>query len=133
MGWYPYNAQQVIYMRFGDYLINIKLVTPEQLTSALESQRDYNRPMGKFAQELGYISRKDNVRILLEHIKTKKRYGDIAVEMGFLTKEQIMEVLEAQNRDSVMLGKILVRNGALTKIQLLQALKSFFPLQVKAE
>lgn len=105
----------MINMRFGDFLISKKLVTPEQLTRALVTQRDYNRPMGKFAQKLGYISRKDNVRILLEHIKTKKRYGDIAVEMGFLTREQIGDVLEAKGRDSVMLGKILVRNGALTK------------------
>lgn len=57
------------------------------------------------------------MRILLEHIKTGKRYGDIAIEKGFMTQEQIRKVLEAQSRDSVMLGKILVQNGALTKSQ----------------
>ena len=120
-------------MHFGDFLISKKLVTPEQLTSALETQRDYHRPMGKFAQKLGYISRKDNVRVLLEHLKSKKRYGDIAVEMGFITREQIEEVLKTQGRDSVMLGKILVRNGVLTKHQLLHALKSYLPLMSDAE
>ena len=123
----------MINMRFSDYLINEKLVTPEQLASALKSQRDYNRPMGKFAKELGYITRKDNVRILLQHIKDRKRYGDIAVEMGFMTKEQIDNVLKAKNRDSVMLGKILVRDEVLTKIQLLKALKSFLPLKADAD
>jgi aspartate ammonia-lyase len=129
----PCYEQQVIHMRFGDFLINEKLVTQEQLNRALDYQRDYNRPMGIFAQKLGFISRKDNVRILLEHIKTGKRYGDIAVEKGFMTQEQIRKVLEAQSRDSVMLGKILVQNGALTKSQLLQALKIYFPSMSEME
>jgi len=120
-------------MLFGDFLLNKKLVTPEQLTCALEFQRNYNRPMGKFAQKLGYINRKDNVQVLLEHIKNQKRYGDIAVEMGFMTKEQIEDVLETQSRDSVMLGKILLQNGALTKNQLLQALKSYLPSMSKGD
>ena len=89
--------------------------------------------MGVFAQKIGYISRKDSVRILLEHIKTGKRYGDIAIEKGFMTKEQIREVLEAQSRDSVMLGRILVQNGALTKSQVLQALKIYFPSMSEVE
>jgi len=112
-------------MRFGDYLLIRNLVTKEQLNRALEYQRDYNRPMGKFAYELGYISRTDNIRILLEHIKSKKRYGNIAIELGLLTRQQLDEVLAAQNHHSVMLGKVLVQNGVLSRVQLLEALKNF--------
>lgn len=117
-------------MRFGDYLLSLKLVSPDQLSRALEHQRAYNRPMGKFAYELGYISRTDNIRILLEHIRTQKRYGDIAIEMGLLTKQQLDEVLAAQSHHSVMLGKILVQDGVLTRVQLLQALKNFHAVNV---
>lgn len=112
-------------MRFGEFLLREKLVTGQQLATALEFQRDYNRPMGGFAQRLGYISRKDNVRILLEHVRTRKRYGDIAVEKGFLTREQIDEVLKVQSIDNIMLGKILVRDGALTRKQLIHALRNY--------
>ena len=118
-------------MRFGEYLVSRKLVTDEQLSKALELQRASMRPMGKFAKKLGYISRKDNVRVLLEHIKGNKRYGDLAVEMGFLTEEQVRDVLETQSREGVMLGKILVQEGALTRVELLHALKDFTPLVFK--
>lgn len=117
-------------MHFGDYLLSKDLVKPEELNKALAYQRDYNLPMGKFAQSLGYISRRDNVRILLEQLKTGRRYGDVAVEKGFLTRDQVAKVLEAQNRDYMMLGKILVEDGVLTRSQLLRALKDFIALHV---
>ena len=120
----------MITMHFGDYLISKELVTPEQLDSALIYQREYNRLMGKFAQNLGYISRRDNVRVLLEQLKTGKRYGDIAVEKGYLTRDQVGKVLEIQGRDNMMLGRILMDNGILTRSQLLRALKDFIALKV---
>jgi hypothetical protein len=112
-------------MQFGDYLVSRNLVTPEQLDQALEYQRVYNRPLGKFACELGYISRRDNIRILLEQIKTNKPYGEIAMEKGLLTRQQLDEVLAAQSHHSIMIGKILVQKGVLTRTQLIEALKNF--------
>lgn len=112
-------------MRFGDYLLSKNLVTPEQLTKALDFQRSWNRPMGKLAQELGYISRKQNVEILLESLESKKRYGEIAFEMGLMTREQVDELVEAQKRDSLMIGNLLVEDEVLTKHQLLEALRDF--------
>ena len=115
----------MIIMHFGEFILHEKLVTQEQLDVALEYQRNYNRPMGKFAQSLGYINRRDNVRILLLQMKNGRRYGDIAVEMGYLTEEQVGNILAVQRGDNVMLGKILVQNGVLSRSQLLKALKDF--------
>jgi len=115
-------------MHFGEYLLSRNLITPEQLNSALAYQREYNRLMGKFAQNLGFISRKDNVRILLEQLKSGKSYGGIAVEMGHLTPDQVGEILKVQSRDNMMIGKILVENGVLTRRQLLRALKDYIIL-----
>ena len=119
-------------MRFGDYLLSRKLATPEQIAKALEFQRSYTRPLGKLARALGYISRKENVQVLLENIKSKKRYGDIAVEKGLLTRQQIDDLLEIQKRDSVMIGNLLVEDEVLSKKQLLEALKSFIALNVSS-
>jgi hypothetical protein len=118
-------------MRFGDYLLNRNLATPEQISRALEFQRSSTRPLGKLARELGYINRKENVQVLLENIKSEKRYGDIAVEMGLLTRQQIDDLVEIQKRDSVMIGNILVEEEVLTKKQLLNALKNFIALNVQ--
>jgi hypothetical protein len=118
-------------MRFGDYLLSRNLVTPEQIARALESQRSYTRPLGKLARELGYVSRKENVQVLLENIKSEKRYGDIAVEKGLLTRQQIDDLVEIQKRDSVMIGNLLVEDEVLTKKQLLEALRNFIALNVQ--
>ena len=117
-------------MRFGEYLLSRNLVTPEQLSRALESQRSYTRPLGKLARELGYISRRGNVQVLLENIKSEKRYGDIAVEKGLLTRQQVDELVEIQKRDSVMIGNLLVEDEVLTQKQLLGALKDFIDLRL---
>jgi len=116
-------------MRFGDYLLSRNLATPEQISRALESQRSYTRPLGKLARELGYISRKENVQVLLESIKTEKRYGDIAVNKGILTRKQVDDLVEIQKRESVMIGNLLVEDEVLTKKQLLGALKDFIDLR----
>ena len=57
---------------FGQVLIQLGLLTPEQLTKALETQQERSR-RGDFA-----------------------RLGHILVELGFLTNEQVQEVLRAQ-------------------------------------
>jgi hypothetical protein len=116
-------------MRFGEYLLSRNLVTPEQLSRALESQRTYTRPLGKLAREMGYISRKENVQVLLENVRSKNRYGDIAVERGLLTRQQVDELVEIQKRDSVMIGNLLVEDEVLTKKQLLGVLKDFINLR----
>jgi hypothetical protein len=120
-------------MRFGDYLLSKKLVTPEQLSKALESQRSYTRPLGKLARELGYISRRNNVQVLLDSIKSGQRYGDIAVKQGFLTRQQVEDLLEIQKRDSVTIGNLLVEDEVLTKHQLLESLRDFIPFMSKVE
>jgi hypothetical protein len=118
-------------MRFGEYLLSRKLATREQISRALEFQRSYTRPMGKLARELGYISRRENVQILLDNIKSEKRYGDIAVARGVLTRQQVDHLVEIQKRDSVMIGNILVDDLVLTKRQLLEALRNFIALNVQ--
>ena len=120
-------------MRFGDYLISKNLVSPEQLSRALESQRSYTRPLGKLARELGFISRKNNVQVLLDSNNSGQRYGDIAVERGFLTRQQVDDLLEIQKRDSVMVGNLLVEDEVMTKHQLLQSLKDFIPFMSNVE
>jgi len=119
-------------MRFGEYLLSRNLATPEQIAKALEFQRSYTRPLGKLARELGYISRKENVQVLLENIKSKKRYGDIAVEKKLLTRQQVDDLVEIQKRDSVMIGNLLVEDEVLSQKQLLEALKNFIALNVSS-
>ena len=71
-------------MRFGDYLLSRNLATPEQISRALEFQRSSTRPLGKLARELGYISRKENVQVLLELKRKQSACHPFRKYTGFL-------------------------------------------------
>ena len=115
-------------MRFGEFLVARKLITEDALAGALEMQREQNRPVGKFAKDLGFVSRRENIMILLQHLKTGKRYGEVAREMGLMNKEQVSRALHFQRESSLLLGKILVNKGVLTRKELVLALKEFVQL-----
>ena len=112
-------------MRFGDFLLARQLVTEAAIVEALELQRVNHRPLGKCAEDLGYITRHENVAILLKQLKVGKSYGDVALEMGLMNEDQLNQALQAQRKSIPMLGKILVRNGILTRKEMVLALKKF--------
>ena len=112
-------------MLFGEFLVARKLITEDALTNALEEQHQHNRPLGKFAKDLGFVSRRENILILLQHLKTGKRYGEVALEMGLMNQDQVKQALIVQQNSSLLLGKILVKNGVLTRKELIIALKEF--------
>jgi chorismate-pyruvate lyase len=112
-------------MRFGDYLVARQLITEAALDQALEMQRIYQRPLGKCAEDLRYITRRENVAILLKQLKVGKRYGDVALEMGMLNRGQIEQALLAQRKSILLLGKILVEKKILTRKEMVLALKEF--------
>jgi len=115
-------------MFFGEYLVSKKLLKKEEINYALESQRQTRYPMGKLAVEMGYISKLENIKILLEQKKTKNYYGEIAKSHGLLTEENIKGLMEAQKAKSLPLGKILVEQTSLSRFDLIMALKDFIRL-----
>ena len=118
-------------MRFGDFLLARKLITEAALEQALELQRIYHRPLGKCAEDLGYITRRENVAILLRQLKFGHRFGDVALEMGLMGRDQIDQALHTQRKSILLLGKILVEKGILTRKQMVLALKEFVLTEYK--
>lgn len=112
-------------MKYGEFLVSKNLVTEEQVANALNAQRHSKLPLGKLAVQLGYVSKIDNIKILLEQDKTDKRYGDLAIEMGLLDEEKITEVLRAQKADTVPIGKVLVEENILTRLESIRALAEY--------
>lgn len=112
-------------MRFGDYLLARQLITETALEQALEMQRIYHRPLGKCAEDLGFVTRRQNVAILLKQLSIGKCYGDIALEMGMMNQDQINQAILAQRKSIVLLGKILVEKNILTRKEMVLALKEF--------
>lgn len=112
-------------MYFGEYLVMKGLATEEEISAALATQRQTNRPLGKHAQQLGVIDKRQNVQILMEQQRTKKLYGEVAVDLGLLTPEQVDLLLSNKRKDTLPLGKILVKQAGISRKKIALALLEF--------
>ncbi|MDH5542611.1 MAG: hypothetical protein OEY64_06570 [Nitrospinota bacterium] len=112
-------------MRFGEFLISKNLVTEQQVNEALDIQRHSKLPLGKIAVMHGFISKVDNLKLLLEQNRTNKRYGDLAIEHNLLTNEQINEILVAQQAEMIPMGKALIEIKAISRLDSIMALVEY--------
>jgi hypothetical protein len=112
-------------MKYGEFLVSKNLVTEDQISSALIAQRHSKLPLGKIAVQLGYVSKLDNIKILLEQDKSGDRYGDVAIRMGLLDNDKISEILRAQKAETVPIGKVLVEEKILTRLESVRALAEY--------
>lgn len=96
---------------FGNYLLNQKLVTPEQLVDALQEKQNTRMKLGVLAINAGYMTASQVERVHELQSKMDKRIGDIAVELGYMTEDQVMELLHAQPLGYLLLGQALVDKG----------------------
>jgi len=112
-------------MRFGEFLVSKNLVSEQQVNEALDIQRHSKQPLGKIAVMLGFISKVDNLKLLLEQNRTNKRYGDLAVEHNLLTEKQINEILVAQQAEIIPMGKALIEIKAISRIDSVMALVEY--------
>ncbi|MCU6752507.1 chemotaxis protein CheX [Bovifimicola ammoniilytica] len=110
---------------FGNYLLNQKLVTPEQLVDALQEKQNTRMKLGVLAINAGYMTASQVERVHELQSKMDKRIGDIAVELGYMTEDQVMELLHAQPLGYLLLGQALVDKGYMTNEVFENAIKSY--------
>ncbi|MFQ5432882.1 MAG: hypothetical protein ACE5EN_10300 [Nitrospinota bacterium] len=116
-------------MRFGEYLVSKKLVKEEEVSSALEAQRQSKPLIGSLAVGMGYMTKMDNLKILMIQNKTEERYGDIAVAKNYLTRDQVEELFRIRESETTPLGKMLVMQGSISREKLILAFMEFSRLQ----
>jgi CheY-specific phosphatase CheX len=110
---------------FGNYLLNQKLVTPEQLVDALQDKKNTRMKLGVLAINAGYMTASQVERVHELQSKMDKRIGDIAVELGYMTEEQVMELLHAQPLGYLLLGQALVDKGYMDNASFENAINSY--------
>ncbi|MBN1664420.1 MAG: chemotaxis protein CheX [Deltaproteobacteria bacterium] len=118
---------------FGQYLLEKGKITPEQLLSAVEHQREINVSIGTIAIEQGYLSSQQVEQINKEQIRTDKKFGEIAIDFGYLTQGIIDEILRMQKTRKIYLGESLIQKGFLALEELERELKLFKDEQDKDE
>ncbi len=112
-------------MLFGQYLLERGLITPAQLTAALEYQRTSNKVLGRLASEYGLLNEQQIRQILGYQLGRDDDFGSIALELGFLAHRELDRLLLLQQDRHVHVGEALVALGAFPEETLEQELKLF--------
>ena len=103
---------------FGSYLLNNKIVTPDQLSEAISKLKESRMKLGTLAMHQGLMTANEVDEICYIQSREDKRFGEIAIERDYLTDEQVEELLHAQNPDYLLLGQNLVDMGLISNEQL---------------
>jgi len=110
---------------FGNFILNNKLVTTEQLSEAFELKKSTRLKLGVLAINAGYMTSSQVEEVHSMQARVDKRFGDIAVELGFVTEEQINGLLSTQKTGYLLLGQALVDKGYMTNLQFEKALNDY--------
>jgi len=100
---------------FGQYLIERKVITPEQLLDAIAYQEATNKLIGEVAIELGYLTYDQVQSVIDEQAITDKEFGGIALDLELLTPEQLIKTIKYQSDTRIIIGEILVNKGYASK------------------
>ncbi|MGN1416522.1 MAG: chemotaxis protein CheX [Oscillospiraceae bacterium] len=110
---------------FGNYLLNKRLVSPEQLSEALSVLKTTRVKLGVLAINAGYMTAEQVEMVHAQQQKVDKRIGEIAVDMGFMTGDQVEKLFSQQSGTHLILGQALVDKGYMTNSQFEDALNSY--------
>lgn len=99
---------------FGNYLLNKKAVTPEQLNEAMSKLKSTRLKLGTLAIHEGLMTAAEVDEIVYLQSREDKRFGELAIARNYLTDEQVEDLLHVQRPDYLLLGQNLVDMGVLT-------------------
>ena len=110
---------------FGNYLLNKKLVTPQELKDVLDLQKTVHVKLGVMAVNSGFMSA-DNVNAVHSmQSKVDKKFGELAIEMGFLDEEKLEILLSTQKSGHLLLGQAILDKKYMTLEQFEEALNNY--------
>jgi len=116
---------------FGQYLLEKKAVTRDELWKGVQLQHRTNLLFGETARTLGMITREDVARVQALQRKEDLDFGEMCVKMGILSREQVRQVAEHQKKSHLRLGDALVRINVIQD-SAMQALREEFEAEQAA-
>ncbi len=99
---------------FGQFLIEKKVISGLNLLRAIELQEKTNHRFGDLVLEMGLMTEDQIYSTHRAQRHEDLQFGDMAVKLGFLQVDQIKYVLEKQQQRHLYIGEALVQIGAIT-------------------
>ena len=113
------------YMKFGNYLLQKKLVNVMDILNARFLQKKNNLRIGELAKTKGWLTEDDIFKILIIQEETHEKFGEIAVREKYLKGQQVDVLLKEQEDSYIYFGEALVKTGVISEGQLIEELKEF--------
>jgi hypothetical protein len=110
---------------FGNYLLNCRLIKPEQLRRILDLQESVHVKLGILAIDAGYMTADQVGRVNQLQAKMDKRFGEIAVEHGYLSEAQRSQLLGQQNKRHLLISQALIDQDILSFEQIEYVLSKY--------
>lgn len=110
---------------FGQFLLENRVVTSNQLLEALQIQEKTNVPLGKLALEHHLLTEQNIKDISKKQLSEDVLFGNAAVELSFLNKDQLDHLLELQSKRKRYLGDVLVELGYMKSDEAMKYLGAF--------
>jgi hypothetical protein len=110
---------------FGHYLLNKEIVTAEQLSNVLESQKQVRLKLGMLAINSAFMNADQVNEVHDEQARYDKRFGDIAIEKGYLTDSQLSELLKEQKSEHLLLAQALIDDNLMSMAQFEIEIKNY--------
>jgi len=124
------NKLWEVYMaiKFGQFLIETKKITEEQLKRALSSQVEEHYKLGQVGKFLGKMEDEQVdlvLKTMTEEKHAGKKFGEVAIELNFITSNDLQEILEMEEEINIRIGKILAMSGFIAQEEIDKYLKEF--------
>jgi hypothetical protein len=108
-------------LKFGVYLVEQRIVTPEQFCGLIKIQQESVRSLAKISLERNMLTIRQVANILDAQEKnpnaSTKPFHQLAVEMNYLSINEADSLLKAQEGSGVSINQLLVECGLLTESQ----------------
>lgn len=96
---------------FGNYLLDKKIITPDQLLESLRYKNAHSRKLGNLAVSAGYMTETEVEDVHSIQATVDKKFAEIAVHMKYLTVAQADELIKAQHLGYLLLGNAVMTLG----------------------
>lgn len=110
---------------FGNYLLDQKVITPEDYQEVIEKQLSVRVKLGTIAVAEGLLTEEQVEALNKLQMQVDRRFGDLAVERGLLTGEQVQQLLKKQGNPYMQFLQVLLESGKIDVPQMDAQLKAF--------
>lgn len=105
-------------LKFGVYLVEQRIVTPEQFCGLIKIQQESVRSLAKISLERNMLTIRQVANILdIQEASSAKPFQQLAVEMNYLSGSEAETLLRVQESSGVSINDLLVECGLLTGSQ----------------